>query len=600
MRAPSVKSGAKSAAASAPVETNRLKPRDAAILAVVLGVALLLMAQSGLKRGVELMPWPDGLEYAAAAINLDQGRGAVLHFGGYSYPSRYTEGYPLILAAAYPILGREVAKLVYATVALGLFAIIALYLLTLELFGRAAATIATALLAVSPIFVTYSTLVLSDVPTLAVSILAALALVRATRAEPATGSEQRAGTVYWAIFGLLAGFTVMIRPTNAAILIGVAAGLFAAPPPAPKSRKARVSLLAFAIGFAPMPLWQARENLAHLGRAFASGYAWWLPEVYGSFSRTFNAGYLFGPTMPRNPWGNLPVYLLTLCGLDGWLSNPGAPSFYLYPFSAAAFAVVGIAAALRAERVVQRRIVWFGLGFLAALVAIYAVYVFTDVAFILPGCFILFAAAGYGAALANRRLIAIRSKRRRSAGESALVAMVVIFDLLLVTAIAREVASRFSVAPAQSEVAPALRALDRQIDPGAEIASNLALQFLELYMPGPGRSFIGLHSFDPGGDFTDYHLSRLYAKKSQTWDGPIPPALFDGAGIIATAADALAAQARAGRPAYLLLWIPPQADYAQADYTDLLKEELDRLGDHFAVEETAHADTLVLYRLKPR
>ncbi len=565
------------------------------ILAVVLGIALLLMAQSGLKRGVELMPWPDGLEYAAAAINLDQGRGAVLHFGGYSYPSRYTEGYPLILAAAYPILGREVGKLVYATVALGLFAIIALYLLTLELFGRAAATIAAGLLAVSPIFVTYSTLVLSDVPTLAVTILAALALVRATRAEAAMGSERGAGAVYWAIFGLLAGFTVMIRPTNAAILIGVAAGLLAAPPPAPKSREARISLAAFAIGFAPMPLWQARENLAHLGSVFASGYAWWVPEVYGSFSRTFNAAYLFGPTMPRNPWGNLPVYLLTLCGLDGWLGNPGAPSFYLYPFSAAAFAMLGIVAAIRSARIVQRRIVCFGLGFLGALVAIYAVYVFTEIAFILPGCFILFAAAGYGAALANRRLIAIRSKRRRSAGENAIVAMVAIFDLLLATAIAREVVSRFSVAPVQSQVVPALRTLDRQLDPDAVITSNIALQFLELYIPGPRRRFVGLHSFDPGADFTDYHLSRLYAKKSQQWYGSIPPALFDGAGLVVATADALAAQARAGRPLYLLLWIPPMPDYA-----DVLKEDLDRLGDRFALEEAARADSLVLYRLKPR
>ena len=47
------------------------------------------------------MPWPDGLEYAASAVNLASGRGAVLHFGGYTYPSRYTAGYPLILEFFY-------------------------------------------------------------------------------------------------------------------------------------------------------------------------------------------------------------------------------------------------------------------------------------------------------------------------------------------------------------------------------------------------------------------------------------------------------------------------------------------------------------------
>ena len=39
---------------------------------------------------------------------------------------------------------------------------------------------------------------------------------------------------------------------------------------------------------------------------------------------------------------------------------------------------------------------WFGLGYLAALTALYCFYVFTDVAFILPGAFILFVAAGCG------------------------------------------------------------------------------------------------------------------------------------------------------------------------------------------------------------
>ena len=78
---------------------------------MLLTLALFMMARVGLRRGMDLMPWPDGLEYAAAAVNLDRGLGPVLHFAGYTYPSRYTEGYPLILAAAYRILGRHVERL---------------------------------------------------------------------------------------------------------------------------------------------------------------------------------------------------------------------------------------------------------------------------------------------------------------------------------------------------------------------------------------------------------------------------------------------------------------------------------------------------------
>ncbi len=601
MPAPSKRSAAVST--PPPRARNHLAPRDAVILAIVLGGALMLMAQSGFKRAVELMPWPDGLEYAAAAVNLDQGAGAVLHFGGYSYPSRYTQGYPLILAAAFPLLGHDVANLGYATVALAMLAIVALYVLTLELFGRPAAAVASALLAASPVFITYSTLVMSDVPALAVTILAALAMLRATRAAEARSASDTA-VAYWAIFGFLAGFSVMIRPTNATIVIGAAAALFAAPPIASGSRRTRASLAAFAVGFAPMLAWQARENVAHLGSAFASGYAWWVPEVYGTFSRTFNAAYLLGPTMPRNPSGNLPVYLLALCGLDGFSNGAGAPHFYLYPFSAAVFAAIGLVSAIRAtENRAARRVVFLGAGFLGALLAVYIFYVFTEVAFILPGCFIIFAAAGHGAAIANRELFALRSQRRRSIAEHSIVAAVALLDLLLAIAIARDVADRIAVPPRQSEIVPALRTLDRNLEPGAVIVSNVALQFLELYVPAPGRTFLGLHSFDPGGEFTDYHLARLFAKKSRDekspgarrWTGSIPPALFDAAGIVNATADSLAAQARAGTPIDLLLWTAGDSDYAQ-----ILKDELDRLGDRFTLDETSRAGPLVLYRLKLR
>ncbi len=81
-----------------------LKGIDAAILALILGFALLMIAGTGFANGQELWPIPDAVEYAAIAVNLNHGLGPVLHFGGHSYPCRYTIGYPLILAAAYPLL----------------------------------------------------------------------------------------------------------------------------------------------------------------------------------------------------------------------------------------------------------------------------------------------------------------------------------------------------------------------------------------------------------------------------------------------------------------------------------------------------------------
>ena len=155
--------------------------------------------------------------------------------------------------------------------------------------------------------------------------------------------------------------------------------------------------LAIAIGFAIPVAWQLHQNAINLGSAFASGYAWWVPEVYGAGGKTFSAAYLFGPTMPRNPHGNVIVYVMTLLGLDGMLGDPGDARYFLYPFAAAVFAIVGFVAILRAPgRTAARRLMWFGLGYLVALTGLYCFYVFTDVAFILPGAFVLFIAAGCG------------------------------------------------------------------------------------------------------------------------------------------------------------------------------------------------------------
>src|SRR5260221_10013534 len=76
---------------------------DGVTVAAIVLLANVVERSASLRRGIELMPWPDGLEYAAAGVNLAKGRGVVLHFGGYTYPSRYTGGYPLILEIAYRI-----------------------------------------------------------------------------------------------------------------------------------------------------------------------------------------------------------------------------------------------------------------------------------------------------------------------------------------------------------------------------------------------------------------------------------------------------------------------------------------------------------------
>ena len=571
---------------------HRLGALDAALLAIVLMLALFMMARSGFRRGMDLMPWPDGLEYAAAAVNLDLGIGPVLHFGGYSYPSRYSEGYPLILAVAYPILGGHVERLCLATMTIGLLAIAALYILSLTMFDRTSAFLSCAILAASPVFITYSTLVLSDVPTLAITILVALAFYYVSDAEDSPSSAR--WIFFAALCGLLGGFTVMIRPTNATILIGIAAAMIVV-----RSRRRIAELfgpaIAFAIGFAIFPAWQGWTNYRYLGGATRSGYVFWVPEVYGSFGKTFGARFLFGPTMPGNPHGNVISYLFILAGLDGMLGDAGDPRYLLYPFAVAVFAIVGIAMAMKSASRAALRVMWFGLAFLGALLILYLFYFFSDIAFILPATFIIFATAGFGIVTANRAMLTARSRPGKSSRDLSFIAGVVALDVMLAFSIAAESAGRITTSPPSSKMVPILLSMREQLPVDTIIVSNISLQFLELYLANPKTELIGLNPIDPGGRFTDYHLSRLYAKKSAGWEGPVPPVLFAGNHLNHSVAKTIGAEARAGKSLFLLMNAPERQEYA-----DILKDELTQLNTSFEVQPIAHSDLVELYRLTAR
>lgn len=562
------------------------------ILIAIESLVMAMVRSGGSQRGLELMPWPDGLEYAASAVNLAAGRGAVLHFGGYTYPSRYTGGYPLILEfLRHGSFTRDPPFLL--STALGMVSVFGVFWLARGLFGRAAGLIAALLVALSPVFLTYSSLVMSDVPTFCVTIYAAWALREAASSKEPKLTIAK-GALAWLIFGLFAGFSTIMRPTNAVILGGLAVCILMVPLEKRDLSSLLKAAIAIAIGFAIPVIWQLHQNSINLGSAFASGYAWWVPEVYGAGGRTFSIAYLFGPTMPRNPHGNVIVYLTTLLGLDGMLGDRGNPRYFLYPFAAGVFAIVGFIAIFRTPgRTAARRLMWFGLGYLAALTGLYCFYLFTDVAFILPGAFVLFIAAGAGGAIANRWMRDVLRDQNRSAGKLAAAAGVIVLDLLLIVSLASEAAVRLSAQPASSAMVEALESLDSAVPRDATIVSNISLQFLDLYL-GEERRLVGLNSLDPGERFTDYHLHRLYEKRAAGWNGAVPPVVFDGDQMSPAAADSLAS-AIAKTPVYLLIAAPESQDYA-----DVLKSELDQLQGKFAFEPVSQNEAVAVYRLSAR
>ena len=558
------------------------------------------MVTAGSKRGVELMPWPDGLEYAATAVNISSGRGGVLHFGGYTYPARYPQGYSLILAAAYPLIGRAPENFYRVTIVLGLAAVGLLFLLALRSFhDRWAAVAASLLLAVSPVFVTNSTLVLSDVPALTLATAAALSVALATRSE----DRRWASRGWWVLFSFIAGLELTIRQTNFAMVVAGVASVLLVRNGSPRAdrRVADYSTgAACAIAFATAGIWQGLSNWRYLGTPLASGYVFWVPEVYGFLGRVFNARFLFGPTMPRNPIGNVPIYAPALIGLDGVvlkaMGDRHGPLYSLYPAAAAVFAAIGLVNAVRSNlNKAAKRVIWFGVLFLGLLFAIYLLYFFTDTVFLLPGSFVLFLLAGLGFARANRAVLAARRTKSASPARNLAAAAVMVLDLVLAFSVVAELSSRLESPRSRSEAVPALREIGSHIEPNALVISNVSLQFLELYMGGGEREFVGLHSFESDGELSDYHLGRLYAKAAQGFNAQLPPVLFLDGSAQNSNFGLVADQLKQHRPTYLLLF-PPQTP----EYDRTLRGELDQLSSRFEVVEQLRAGRFVLFRLGPR
>ena len=557
----------------------RLEKIDAIALALILGFALLLMIRTGFANGQELWPMPDAVEYAAMSVDIDLHLGPVLHFAGNTYPPRYTIGYPLILAAAYPLVGYRPQWLCLATAFMGLVAIAGLYILALWSFGRPSAIIAAILLSTSPHFLGLSTAVMSDVPSLAVAILAVLAFLYAT---------ENASLIASTLCGILVGFAIVIRVTNGAILIGMLAAVLLVKP----RRLGLGQLICFAIGIAGFPALQAWENLRFFGSPLSTGYQFWQPVFYGDLSKTFELQLLFFPLDPTYTHGSLVDYSLALLGLDGLLGQCALGTedrtllhshYAFYPFPVAIFAALGIFLVLRRNSGANAmRIIYVGAGFLLASLIIYLPYFYVDPRFFIPTLFAILAAGAYGLVYANRTF---DSGWKRFA--------VIALDLIIAIAIAIDAMTRLATPTTHSKLVADVIAMKPRLK-NAIVVSDLSLQWLELFAGGDGTTFVGLNNFYAAEVVTEYHVHWLYEKKSPGSPAP-PPVLLPSGRLDQHEAQRLSEADRRGQIVYLLVAMPKTDEWAHT-----LEDEFDEIDHSFTHETAVDLPEVGLYVLKPR
>ncbi len=462
-----------------------------------------------------------------------------------------------------------------------MIAIAGLYILTLWAFDRPSAALAGLLLATSPHFLGLSTCVMSDVPAVAVVVLAAMGFLYA---------EEKESLVASALCGLLAGLAVIIRITNGAILAGILAAALLVRP----RRLQFARVIAFAIGFSAFPGLQAWINLHYLGSPLSTGYLFWWPGAFESVFTTFELRFLFVPWDPSNRHGNLVSYAIAMLGLDGFfnqlhlgleLQTLFHSRYSFYPFPVPLFAVLGVFFAMRRKgNATTMRAVYLGVGFLGSLLLTYLLYFYLDPRFLLPALFIVFAAAGFGLVSANGRL------EWGWAGFA-----VIALDVVLAVAILVETGSRLAAPPPPAKLVAEVLAIRPRLK-NAVVVSDISLQWLEIYAGGEGTEFVSLNSLyaaetEPN---TEYHLRGLYNKKSEGSTLPILPILLPNGELDPVEADKLAVEDKKGRPVYLLVQMP-----VTDEWWDELNREFAEIDRRFSHETVADYREVGLYRLKP-
>ncbi len=278
-------------------------PRFGLVLASLLLLAFATIAWPDIEPGE--IPGGDAVEYVHVAAALLHGTHLV-DYDGPPRPTRYTPGFPLMLAPAVAVGGLEAAVWVSYLAALVLGALAALLAFTLG--GGLAAPLAVVLVLFTPAGLAMARIIMSDLPSATLVLAEAALLALATSRRSAVAA------------GLLAGWLVWMRPASIVLILAGLAGLSA-------TRRVVDRSIAYIAGVVVpvvlLGLWQwsvfGSPLLTSYQVAGASGGG------SSEFDAFFSLGYVLGPPWNAYSQGaapNLIVYVRGLLGLDAALVWP--------------------------------------------------------------------------------------------------------------------------------------------------------------------------------------------------------------------------------------------------------------------------------------
>ncbi len=259
------------------------KPAESSLLETWLPIlALLALSVAYLYQPPEaaanLSTVPDSVEYATSAHRLATLGRYDIEINHVGYPPRYSPGFPvLLLAPVYRLAPGDLGNGVYAVLLAAIVAVLTAYAIGKRLAGPWGGCLAGLGLLLAPTFREFSRDIMSDVPTLALGLLAFGVFLRAA---------DRPKLRDYALAGLLVGISYSMRAASVFVWLPFAALALRRRAAWPANLAALTLPVLAAYGIVGI------YNLHAFGQWSRTGYQYWCAVPYDYFGLTFSAAYL--------------------------------------------------------------------------------------------------------------------------------------------------------------------------------------------------------------------------------------------------------------------------------------------------------------------
>jgi 4-amino-4-deoxy-L-arabinose transferase-like glycosyltransferase len=433
---------------------------------------------------------PDSVEYAVGAYHLAADKTIEIVLGHHAYPSRYSPGYPVFIAASYLVTGLRVENAVYASLLAALIAAGVLFLVARRFFDLGPSAFCVLVLYSSILFIYASQTVMADILSCALAVATFFLCLRIVR------------KVSWGecvLLGCVLGSAFAVRNSSICLFPCAAAALW-------PTRKKITAAAATALGALPFFLALFSYNRRWFGTWMRTGYAYWVSNRYETLSQTFSLSNLWGSRSQGG--GNLVYYLKSLAFFFPFLRPVAAPCYVWSGLAVILLSLIGLWSlwTQRCEDMERKALFSFGLVWIVSLFILYGCYFYRE----LTGRFFL-EVIPFIALFSVEGALWVRT-RLKAPWVAALLAVLLVFRLVVAVDWNIRRLDRWPGSP----LLETMHWLKDHTEPDAVIISGFDGVYMEYFVTGGTR-----REYIPCGESVEYRGKYIQPLPPQT-PGLIP------------------------------------------------------------------------------